>query len=144
MIRLAVNQRVGKKINERTWRGWLKVIGREVKLPSADLSLALVDKPEIKRLNRIYRRKNRVTDVLSFAEIDALAFIPHRRQSKSQAKFLGEIILCYPLIVQQAKTRRVTIENELKRLFVHAVLHLLGYDHKKSRDAKAMEARESK
>ena len=91
-----------------------------------NLSLALVSKAEIKRINRIWRKKDEVTDVPSFAEFKSLKAI---RASREPEIFLGEIILCYDDIEAYARQNDLKIKAELAKVFLHGVLHLLGWKH---------------
>jgi probable rRNA maturation factor len=107
----------------------LKKIARQfaLHLPSpADgiMTLTFVDEPEIKRLNRMYRGKDKVTDVLSFPSGDARL-----------SGYLGDVIICLPVALGQAEGDP---ELELTDLLVHGMLHVLGYDHEKASDAEVM------
>jgi len=82
----------------------------------------------IRRLNRQYRKKDKATDVLSFPFGDD--------------DLLGEIYISLQRAKIQAKRYGSTYDEELKRLLVHGLLHLMGYDHIKKADREAMEARE--
>jgi len=73
-------------------------------------------------LNTRYRGKQRPTDVLSFARADA-GRVPFPE--------IGDVVVCWPVIVAQAKTHGVTTSEELSRMAVHGVLHLFGYDHER-------------
>ncbi|MCX6720771.1 MAG: rRNA maturation RNase YbeY [Candidatus Staskawiczbacteria bacterium] len=85
------------------------------------VSLAFVDKAEIKELNKKFRKKNKPTDVLSF--------------NINEKSYLGEVIIC-PEVVKEKK-------EDIVKVFVHGILHLCGYDHEKSkREAEIMEAKE--
>lgn len=92
------------------------------------VSLAIVCEDEIKELNRIYRKKNSVTDVLSFAEYKS-----QKELTKAGDKnlFLGEIILCYNDIVKYSKKNKKSLNSELVEVFSHGLLHLLGFRHGK-------------
>ena len=93
------------------------------------LSLAFVGKEEIKSLNKKFRKKNKETDVLSFA--------------LSEKNYLGEIIICPEVVKENAKENGIPAKRELLKVFIHGILHLCGYDHEKSeKEAKLMEARE--
>jgi probable rRNA maturation factor len=91
-----------------------------------NLSLALVSRREIKKLNRIWRKKNAVTDVLSFAEFKSLKEI---KASREKEVFLGEIILCYDDIKAYAEKNNLETKAELAKVFLHGILHLLGFRH---------------
>lgn len=94
-----------------------------------NLSLALVSKAEIKKINKIWRKKNEVTDVLSFAEFKNLKAI---KKSREKEVFLGEIILCYDDIKTYARKNDLKIKAELAKIFLHGILHLLGWKHGKA------------
>jgi probable rRNA maturation factor len=88
---------------------------------SADLTLVFVGDDEIRDLNNTYRGIDSPTDVLSFAsgEVDP----------ESGIYYLGDIILSFPRAVEQSAKAGHPVENEIRLLIVHGVLHLLGYDH---------------
>ena len=87
-----------------------------------NISLAFVEKEEIKKLNKKFRKKNKPTDVLSFL--------------LNEADCLGEIVIC-PEVVKEKN-------EEIIKVFIHGILHLLGYEHEKSKSkAKEMEAKEA-
>jgi probable rRNA maturation factor len=140
VISFEVNQQAGRSIDPRLWRESLAHISRAARVKkSALVSIAIVDGPTMRRLNRQYRQQDKITDVLSFAEADQAdkKFIDPRQ-------YLGEVVLCYSQVQQQARRRGIEFKTELNRLFVHGVLHLLGYDHQRPNDAGRMEALEAK
>lgn len=140
MINFFVNQQVGKKIPSRIWQNYLKNISQVLKLKNqTEISIALVGNQAIKKLNYIYRGKNKVTDVLSFREKDI--DLP---ANLSEKNYLGEIVICYPQAKRQAGQNSHSLNVEIKTLFVHGFLHLLGYDHKKSQEAEKMRKLEQK
>lgn len=136
-IKFEVNQQAGKKIPASYWQKWLKRIEQELKLKkSLEISVAVVGDQAIKKLNKQYRRKDKVTDVLSFAEFDDL--------TKTPMGYLGEIIICYPQAVRQAAKARHSVLKEFQILFTHGFMHLLGYDHEQDDEAEIMEGLEKK
>lgn len=101
-----------------TWLLYLeKIIQKKFRLKK-NISIALVSEIEIKNLNKVYRHKNKVTDVLSF-NIDS-------------AEILGEIVICLAKAKKQALEHKTSLKAELQLLTVHGILHLLGYDHELS------------
>ncbi len=82
---------------------------------SYDVSIAFVGDRKIRKLNKVYRGIDRVTDVLAFP---------------GEGKFLGEIILNYAQIKRQAKRFDNTPKQELIFILIHGLLHLLGYEDK--------------
>jgi probable rRNA maturation factor len=92
-----------------------------------DLSIALVGQGRIRELNKKYRGKNRVTDVLAFP-----------------GNGLGEIVICLREVKKNAKRFNTTFKKELARVLIHGLLHLLGEDHEKSEaEAKTMEEKQN-
>jgi probable rRNA maturation factor len=79
-----------------------------------NISLALVDKEEMQKLNKKFRGKDKPTDVLSFDLTD-------NRQPETSNLYLGEVVIC-PEIVKEKN-------EEMMRVFIHGILHLCGYDH---------------
>ena len=106
----------------------------------AELSVTFVDKGEIQNINKMYRDKDKVTDVISFAleedepEIDMNELdIP---------RVLGDIIICTDVAHEQAENYGHSFERELGFLALHGFLHLLGYDHMTDEDEKEMFGRQ--
>lgn len=99
------------------------------------LTLIFTDSSHLRRLNRRYRGKDKVTDVISFAMTEGAG-------SQYNAKELGDVFISLPRARRQAREYRVTPEEEIRRLAVHGVLHLLGYDHKKPGPASRMRLKE--
>lgn len=130
MIKIEINQKVGKKIKE----AWLnKIIEQSlltVKIKNASVSIAIVGDSEMKKLNKEWRGKNCVTDVLSF---DYKFQVP-----SSKFEIEGEIVISHPQAARQAKEGGHDVNDEIKMLLVHGALHLAGYDHEKS-EGKAKE-----
>jgi probable rRNA maturation factor len=93
----------------------LEVLG----LSKVELSIALVSDAQIKRLNKLYRNKDKPTDVLSFPIGEKV----------EDWLILGDIAISVDTAKRQAKELGHSLEEELKRLLVHGLVHLLGYDH---------------
>lgn len=102
------------------------------------ISLVLVGPGRIKELNKQYRKKNKVTDVLSFPAKSENIFI----QEKDSKDFLGEIVICLRVVKKTAKRENIPFEQELARVFIHGILHLLGYDHHSPEQEKTMMAKQ--
>jgi probable rRNA maturation factor len=120
---------VSKQSNINISKGWLDqiatVFAKKYKFKEGwYFSLAFVDDKTIKRLNTSYRGKNAVTDVLSFAE-DFKNFV----DLPVDRKYLGEIVISVSQAKRQAKDLKCALKNEVARLVVHGLAHLVGYDH---------------
>jgi len=101
------------------------------------ISVTIVDNDYIHKINRTYRHKDAPTDVISFAFLDDN---PDRETLFHSSKMvvLGEIYISYQKAEEQAKEYGHSLDRELKFLFVHGLLHLLGYDHMKKEDEEIM------
>jgi len=113
---------------------------------SAELSLVLVSDRRMRSLNRQYRKKDRTTDVLAFP-LQENGVRPRFRRKRGQTPFppmlLGDVVISMSTAKRQAAALGHGLREELARLLVHGVLHLLGYDHERSeRDALLMARRE--
>lgn len=82
----------------------------------------------MKSLNRQYRGIDRTTDVLSFPQEDTFS---HNDSGPGSDILLGDIVINLHKAKRQAKENGLSFNEELKRLLVHGLLHLLGYDHEK-------------
>lgn len=106
----------------------------------AELSVTFVDKEEIQEINKTYRNKDKVTDVISFAlEEDEPEIV-----GLDIPRVLGDIIICTDVAEEQADNYGHSFERELGFLALHGFLHLLGYDHMNDEDEKKMFGRQKK
>lgn len=103
----------------------------------AEVSLTLAEAEEIKELNSMYRNVDGVTDVLSFPQFDAAEEMP-----KVGELCLGDVVICAERAKEQAEEYGHSMEREMAYLFVHSLLHLLGYDHMEEEEKKVMRERE--
>ena len=118
-----------------------------------EMTIKFVSPNEIKRLNEVMRRVDRETDVLSFpnlnikaGEIVNLSAFKNNSETSFDGKnvYLGDCALCLQVARAQAKEFEVSLESEVKKLVVHSVLHLLGYDHIEDEDYLIMHEIENK
>lgn len=98
-----------------------------------DMSLIIVGKKKIKKINNEYRNIDKETDVISFANIDSEDY-----DYLCGDLNLGDIFINVDRVVTQAHKYRHSIKREFIFLFVHGMLHLLGYDHIKKEDEQIM------
>lgn len=91
----------------------------------AELSVALVDDAEIRRLNSTYRRVDKPTDVLAFAMREGEGGSLH-------PDMLGDVVISLDTAARQATARGVPVAEVVRLLLTHGLLHLLGYDHERS------------
>ena len=103
-----------------------------------EFSLVLLGESDIKKINTKYRGKNKPTSVLTFPSKD---FQKIYNNGESQ---LGDVFLCPEYIKKEIKKSRESFKYRLTTLFIHGIMHLLGFDHEKNKDALKMEAMERK
>jgi len=105
-----------------------------------EFSVVLSDDESIRVLNRDYRGKDKPTNVLSFAALDAGAdgVLPSSPPDQ-QAWLVGDVILSYETIESEAVEQNKTLKDHFTHMLVHGTLHLLGYDHEEDSDATIME-----
>ena len=102
-----------------------------------EVDVSLVDNEQIQKINNQYRGVDRITDVISFAFNDDKSELG-KINDNDVPRLLGEIFICVPRALEQAKEIGNTSKRELRFLFVHGLLHLLGYDHMKKEDEEIM------
>ncbi len=102
---------------------------KKLRLSKCELSVALVGDEEIRALNKSWRRKDEVTDVLSFPAGDWPGPGP---------KPLGDVVIALPTTRRAAREYGNTLDEELSRYLAHGLLHLLGHDHVKKAEAAKM------
>jgi probable rRNA maturation factor len=95
-----------------------------------EVTIRFVDAEESRVLNRDYRGKDRPTNVLSF---------PFECPPGVSLPLLGDLVICHPLVVDEAREQDKRLEDHYAHLVVHGTLHLLGHDHLEDAAAEAME-----
>ncbi|KRL27031.1 metal-dependent hydrolase [Limosilactobacillus frumenti DSM 13145] len=108
---------------------------------NTEVSVTLVNNPEIKKLNNEYRGVDRATDVLSFAAEengDETPIIMDPEMAAELPTNLGDLFISVDKVGEQAKFLGHSVDRELGFLVVHGFLHLNGYDHEKPADEKKM------
>jgi rRNA maturation RNase YbeY len=101
----------------------------------SELSIVLADDPEISALNARFRRRKGPTDVLSFSLLEG-------EHADYRGALLGDVVIGIEAAARQARARRRSLDDEVARLLIHGTLHLLGYDHERSEQARQMRAEE--
>lgn len=122
-------------IDRRLLRSRARRILRELGHARSELSIALVDDETIAVLNRAYRGQPRPTDVLSFSLLEG-------EHADYRGRLLGDVVIGVETAARRARSARRGIDEEVARLLIHGVLHLLGQDHVRSADARAMRREE--
>ena len=114
-------------------RSWIAATLEDTARTDAEISVRLVDRNEMARLNHDYRGKVGATNVLSF---------PAELPAELRQPLLGDIVICAPVVREEAAQQGKALDAHWAHMAVHGTLHLLGYDHIDDADAQVMEARE--
>ena len=123
-LRLEINNQENNSLSKKYFEDViLKTVEMsKVKLSGKmDISLAIVSEKEIKRINGIYRKKNEVTDVLSFSDYFG----------NDKKDIFCELIVCFPYVSKSAKKDGITLEKEMAYVISHGVLHCIDFKHSK-------------
>lgn len=135
MISVEFNNQSAAPYGSKFFSDIIKVAAIYEKKITGTVEVNIVESGKMKELNRIYRGKNSDTDVLSF---------PWRDDKIVKSTLLGEIYLSSSRIKRQAKDFNISAKEEMARMFIHGLLHLVGHDHGKPREAKKMFALQEK
>lgn len=101
----------------------------------SELTVRIVDEAEITELNRLYRDKDKPTNVLSF---------PFEKIDGLDLPLLGDVVICASVVAKEAQEQGKVEQDHWAHMIIHGVLHLLGYDHIDDVEADEMEALEIK
>ncbi len=102
------------------------------------LTILLTGNSKMKYLNKKFRNKNKITDVLSFPNLEPTDL----KKKTNTENYLGDIALSYEIISRRSKDSNFNLEFD--KMWIHGYLHLLGYNHKKFKDYKIMKKMEDK
>lgn len=113
---IEINNLTTVSVDEEFLKKVAKKVLKDENRKEIDLSIVFVGEGRMRKLNKKYRGKNKVTDVLSFGQE------------------LNEIVVCLREVKKNSKIYNSTFEEELARVLIHAILHLSGYSHKEMQD----------
>ena len=129
-----------KKIKEPQvfFNSLVKVFPKKYKFIKKKISLTILlsNNKNIKKLNKKFRNKNKVTDVLSFPS--------ERKLNIKKSPYIGDIVISFEFMNKPKALSAVEFKNKVTKIFIHGFLHLLGYDHIKLNDFKKMLVEEEK
>jgi probable rRNA maturation factor len=151
---MILNRQRAVRVARRPLEAFLRRVENELNLGYSDVTVCLVSDAEIARMNEAFRKKKGPTDVLSFpAGKERRASVGRRkkiyterakdaegtektrvnRESRITETYLGDIAIAPAAARRHAKKNGRSLNNELRVLILHGVLHLLGYDHETDR-----------
>lgn len=149
MSEIEIFGRVSEKFKKLTEYVALRALALAKQPNNINVAIEFVSEKKIRQLNKDFRNNDSVTDVLSFPSTQIRAGeIFDEKSGDFQMLFdgknyhLGDIAICSAKIRSQAKQFGVTVESELKKLVIHSILHIIGYDHISDSDFEIMKERE--
>jgi probable rRNA maturation factor len=102
-------------------------------IEDSNINLSFISSEEMQELNKQFRGIDKDTNVLSFENQDI---------SREHTKVLGDIAICYPYVVNEAIVSEKDLDSHISHMFIHGILHILGYDHQNESEADNMESKE--
>ncbi|MDP2277595.1 MAG: rRNA maturation RNase YbeY [Nitrospirota bacterium] len=138
---LIENRQKPTKISQQKIKRDSAALLRLLGLKDAELSILLVDDSRMRGLNYKYRGIDRTTDVLSFPQMSysvkrkALSVKSYNAINAQRTTLLGDVVINLQAVKRQAPEHGLSFNEELRWLLVHGVLHLIGYDHERSKYA---------
>ena len=116
----------------------IKVFPKKYRFIKKEISLTILlsNNKNIKKLNKKFRNKDKITDVLSFPS--------EKKINIEKSPYIGDIVISYEFINKPKVLSVLEFKNKVTKIFIHGFLHLLGYDHIKLRDFNVMLIEEEK
>ncbi len=128
-----INYNVERPVEHKDLIKLLKLAAKDTNLSgSFEVSLNIIDSKEIRKINKEYRNVDKSTDVLSFPQMETFKGVTD----------MGDIFINKDILESQAKEIGSDPHTELKFLFMHGLLHLIGYDHITEEEYKEMRLKE--
>jgi probable rRNA maturation factor len=129
-----------KNISLKKIKSYANKICSFLNLKKIIITIVICDNKYIRKINRIYRKKDKSTDVIAFAYRENP--VPN---IKCGLEMLGDIYISLDKAAENAKAYGASFTEEIRRLIAHGILHLIGYDHERSKkDKRIMETKEKK
>jgi len=147
LIQVGVQYATGRRgvPQSSSFRRWANAAVAAAAMPKAsrqgwDISVRVVGSAESRKLNRLWRGKDKPTNVLSFPSeiLSADSGVPN--DGIQQELSLGDLAICAPVVAREAKEQDKLLQAHWAHMVIHGILHLLGYDHENDLDAERMES----
>ena len=128
-----------EKINTQSLEELLNKADKLLDIPEGIISLVFTNNQDIQKLNKQWRNKDIPTDVLSFCALEGEQF-----PQIDEGQILGEIFISIEKAKEQAKEKNHSLQKEVEILFVHGILHIIGFTHNTDSNYKKMNKWEKK
>ena len=122
------------KLNQKILKDNIIKILKILNIRKAQLSVAFVNDYKIRRLNKKYRKKDRITDVLAFNMLEDGAH--------NSGRILGEVVISTDTAAKNAKRFKASLKDEINLYLIHGILHLKGYEDETKKDFRRMKLKQ--
>ena len=143
------NYEINTKLLEKASKILMRILGQNDKKLYAIVNF--VDEQQIQEINKEYRNKDKITDVISFRMLDNQLNqkvnkknYPYDYDPDLKKVYIGEIYICYKRALMQSEEYEHSVEREIAFLTTHGLLHLMGFDHEKEFERAIMNDLEEK
>jgi probable rRNA maturation factor len=128
------------RLSTRVWRRRARALLAAAGLADTGLSLSFVGDRAIRTLNREHRGKDAPTDVLSFPLFEpfALPSAAAKGGAHGPERLLGDVVISLDTAARQARDYDASLNDEIERLLIHGILHLIGHDHERPGERRRM------
>lgn len=124
MSKIEINQQVATDFSDEFYRHIVLDTLKKLEIDDVEVSIGIIGDEEIKKINKTYRNKDEVTDVLSFED----------GGSDKDKRYLGEILIAYKFVKERAKINGGDLAEDLGLMLRHGLMHLLGYNHQQMKE----------
>jgi probable rRNA maturation factor len=111
-------------------QGWTEAALHAIRRDAEEMTVRITDEAESAALNERYRSRRGATNVLSF---------PFEEPDEVRTGLLGDLVVCAPVVEQEARDQGKSLDAHWAHMIVHGVLHLCGHDHVEEDTARRME-----
>lgn len=140
-LHVEVDARFRDRVDVEDLERWARKALTAEGVQAGELTVVITDAEEVQALNRTFRDVDAATDVLAFParEGEPIPLPPE----EAELPYLGDVIIAFPVAEAQAHRYGHSVQEELRLLLVHGILHLLGYDHATPEEEARMWARQT-
>ena len=129
-VEITIEGAITEVFNSYDLENWFRLTIDEIRTSEGSVSIKFLGKKEMQSMNKKFRSKDTPTNVLAFPIDNSLDL---------DTDSLGDIAICHEVVLKEAKEQNKEVCDHMAHIFIHGVLHLLGYDHHQEAQAEIME-----
>ena len=129
-VEITIEGAITEVFNSYDLENWFRLTIDEIRTSEGSVSIKFLGKKEMQSMNKKFRSKDTPTNVLAFPIDNSLDL---------DTDSLGDIAICHEVVLKEAKEQNKEVRDHMAHIFIHGVLHLLGYDHHQEAQAEIME-----